>query len=65
MAGTKEGGAKAASTNKLRYGTDFYRQIGRMGGRLSTGGGFAADRNFASAMGRKGGLASRRTKKII
>lgn len=28
MAGTKEGAAKAAQTNKEKYGEDFYRIIG-------------------------------------
>jgi general stress protein YciG len=28
MAGTKQGAAKAAQTNKDKYGKDFYRQIG-------------------------------------
>lgn len=60
MSGTREGGAKAAATNKQRYGANFYRQIGQLGGRASTGGGFAADRQFAAAMGRIGGRTSRR-----
>jgi general stress protein YciG len=30
MAGTKEGAAKAALTNKEKYGKDFYRKIGSM-----------------------------------
>jgi hypothetical protein len=28
MAGTKEGGKAAASTNKTKYGKDFYAKIG-------------------------------------
>jgi hypothetical protein len=28
MAGTKDGGAKAAATNKAKYGSDFYARIG-------------------------------------
>ena len=28
MAGTKEGGKKAAATNKAKYGDDFYREMG-------------------------------------
>ena len=35
MAGTKEGGKKAALANKERYGKDFYAKIGAKGGRLS------------------------------
>jgi len=60
MAGTFEGGKKAAATNKQRYGLDFYRQIGRKGGKISRGGGFAAHRDLAVEMGRLGGQASRR-----
>ena len=33
MAGTKIGGQKAAKTNKLRHGSDFYKRIGQKGGR--------------------------------
>ena len=32
MAGTKEGGRKAAATNKLRHGEGFYARIGAKGG---------------------------------
>jgi uncharacterized protein len=41
MAGTKQGGVAAASTNKNRYGSDFYanrelaRAAGAKGGRIS------------------------------
>jgi uncharacterized protein len=63
MAGTKAGGLKAAETNKRRYGTGFFKEIGKLGGEISRGGGFARDRALASEAGRKGGLASRRPKK--
>ena len=49
MAGTKAGGIKAAATNKQRYGMNFYEQIGRKGGTLSSGGGFAKNRELADA----------------
>ena len=62
MAGTAPGGKKAAKTNKQRYGAEFYMQIGRMGGKQSTGGGFAKDPELARRAGRLGGLRSRRRK---
>lgn len=68
MAGTTEGGKKAAQTNRARYGDgtngkeDFYTKIGGIGGRISRGGGFAMNRDLAVEAGRRGGKASRRTK---
>jgi general stress protein YciG len=62
MAGTKTGGIKAAATNKQRYGMNFYETIGRRGGQISRGGGFAKDTELARIAGAKGGRASRRTK---
>lgn len=63
MAGTKSGGKAAASTNKAKYGADFYARIGAMGGKKGTTGGFAANRELARIAGAKGGRISRRTKK--
>jgi uncharacterized protein len=63
MAGTKQGGVAAASTNKNRYGSDFYAKIGAMGGKKGKTGGFYANRELARAAGAKGGRISRRTKK--
>ncbi len=60
MAGTKAGGIKAAMTNKQRYGMNFYETIGAAGGRKSTGGGFAKNRELAKIAGQRGGKASRR-----
>jgi len=60
MAGNRTGGLKAARKNIAQYGLDFYRQIGRAGGRISRGGGFATNRELAVAAGRKGGAISRR-----
>lgn len=62
MPGTIIGGKKAAATNKRRYGNDFYEVIGAHGGKVSRGGGFAANRELARTAGRKGGLKSRRPK---
>ena len=60
MAGTKLGGAKAATTNKNKYGKDFYARIGAMGGKIGRTGGFYANRELAREAGRKGGMKSRR-----
>ncbi|MBQ8984302.1 hypothetical protein IJ098_00385 [Candidatus Saccharibacteria bacterium] len=60
MAGTKEGGKKAAATNILRNGKDFYSRIGRKGGQNGHTGGFAANRELARRAGAKGGRISRR-----
>lgn len=60
MAGTKEGGRKAAETNKRKYGLDFYRENGRKGGRNGHTGGFAANHELARIAGAKGGRISKR-----
>ena len=60
MAGTIEGGKKAAATNKAIHGEDFYARIGRIGGKNGTTGGFAANRELAKIAGQKGGRKSRR-----
>lgn len=60
MAGTKEGGKKAAATNKAKYGKNFYAEIGAKGGRNGHTGGFAANPELAKIAGRRGGLISRR-----
>jgi general stress protein YciG len=62
MAGTIAGGQKAASTNKTKYGKDFYARIGQMGGKIGRTGGFYANRELAREAGRKGGRISRRGK---
>lgn len=63
MAGTKAGGQAAATTNKTKYGADFYAKIGAKGGKLGRTGGFYANRELAREAGRRGGRISRRTKK--
>lgn len=60
MAGTKEGGRKAALTNKAKYGTGFYAEIGRKGGKNGHTGGFASNPELAKIAGAKGGRKSRR-----
>ena len=65
MAGTKEGGRKAAARNKAKYGSDFYAKIGAAGGKKGKTGGFYANRELARSAGAKGGRISRRTKKSV
>lgn len=64
MAGTIEGGKKAAESNKRYWGKDFYKIIGAKGGRKGAADGtikgFATNRKLASEAGRKGGTISRR-----
>jgi hypothetical protein len=62
MAGTKQGGALAAKTNKAKYGSDFYAKIGAMGGKKGHTGGFYANRDLARKAGAIGGRISRRKK---
>lgn len=61
MAGTKSGGKSAAQTNKEKYGDDFYKKIGTIGGKNGHTGGFHVNRELARIAGRKGGMKSRRT----
>lgn len=63
VAGTKEGGAKVAATNKEKHGADYYKKIGAMGGAKKVAKGFACmSPEKRSAAGAKGGRISRRTK---
>ena len=65
MAGTKAGGVKAANTNKVRHGKDFYAKIGARGGMNGHTGGFAANRELARTAGAIGGRISRRRKTTV
>lgn len=56
--GTKTGGLKAAAANKKRYGKNFYREMGRVGGSLGHTGGFFANKMLARGAGAKGGRNS-------
>lgn len=62
MAGTRAGGKKAAETNKAKYGEDFYRELGRKGGKNGHTGGFAFNPELARIAGAKGGRISKRGK---
>lgn len=61
MSGTREGGIKTRKALKERYGDDYYRYIGSIGGSRSKTGGFAANPKLAKEAGVKGGLTSRRS----
>ena len=54
MGGTREGGKKAAITNRERHGKDYYKEIGYKGGKSSHTGGFYGKHKFAQEMGRLG-----------
>lgn len=60
MSGTKSGGLKCAATNKRKYGSDWYKKIGAIGGRNGNTGGFAANPALARLAGAKGGRLSKR-----
>lgn len=62
MSGSREGGRKAAATNKKKYGKDFYANIGRKGGRKSHPETryFAMHPEVAKNAGAKGGRTSKR-----
>lgn len=71
MAGTREGGLKAAAKNTAND-PDYYTKIGRIGGQKGRTGGFASAKlgsdgmtgpDRASVYGTIGGRISRRTKK--
>lgn len=71
MVQTREGGRKTAQTIKEKWGSDFYREIGRKGGKNGHTGGFASDvigrdgltgRERARIAGKKGGTISKRKK---
>lgn len=64
MAGTKEGGQKAAAKN-LAKNPDFFKEIGSIGGSRGTTGGFYANRELAREAGRKGGQISRRKSRKV
>jgi hypothetical protein len=64
MAGTKEGGAKAAATNRAKYGANFYARIGATGGKNGHEKGFYVNRALAREAGARGGKISRRGKSL-
>ena len=73
MAGTRAGGLQASKTNREKYGSDFYKRIGAIGGQRGRHGGFASDkvgadgltgRERARIAGAAGGKKSRKHKEL-
>lgn len=69
MAGTIEGGKKAAAKNKELYGSDFYARIGAEGGKRNFKDhgvlkGFALNSDRARTAGQIGGRKSKRPKAV-
>lgn len=61
MSGTREGGALAAQTNKTKYGENFYKEIGSIGGKKKVPKGFALmTPEKRKEAGRVGGTRSKR-----
>lgn len=68
MPGNRTGGLKATATNKAKYGSSFYREIGKMGGMArNPNKGFGGNRRLAVIAGAAGGKKSKRgpAKKIL
>jgi uncharacterized protein len=73
VGGTKSGGLQARDTNIRKYGADYYKRIGAIGGSKGTTGGFASEevgadgltgRQRARIAAAKGGRISRRGKAV-
>ena len=64
MSNTKEGGIKTRETIFAKYGKDFYKNIGAIGGKVENPKkGFGSNNKLAREAGVKGGTISRRSKK--
>lgn len=69
MAGTKTGSKKATQTIYKKHGKDYFKNIGKLGGKKSTKGGFASSKvgadgltglERAKIVGAKGGRNGKR-----
>lgn len=56
----KRGSREIGNILKSKYGDDFYKRIGTIGGRKSVRKGFATNRELAKQAGRIGGKKSKR-----
>ena len=59
MSNTKIGGQKVKLTNTSKYGADYYKRIGALGGKAKGAKGFAVS-GLASSAGKVGGKLGRR-----
>ena len=64
MPGSVQGGKLAAQKN-LAKDPDYYRKLGAIGGRNSTTGGFAYNKDKARTAGSTGGTYSRKGHKLL
>ena len=62
MAGSKFGALKAKNTIYKKYGKDYFKNIGAIGGSRGHTGGFASNPALARLAGEKGGRISKRGK---
>lgn len=65
MVGTRAGWQKAQATILEKYGPNFYKEIGRKGGKKSSGGYFKGNPEVARLCGKKGGRISLKGYKLI
>ena len=65
MSGTIEGGLKTAATNKLKYGENYYRDMGRIGGAKGRGHAFGHGKVDPRVAGAKGGKISKRKSVVV
>lgn len=67
MSGTVAGGKKCAKANKERHGEDYYKRIGKLGGKAKTTKpkGFAANPALAKLAGHMAGSVGKRGYKLI
>lgn len=62
MSQTKSGAAKATKILYERYGKNYFKEMGRKGGKVCVPKGFSENRERASWAGRLGGLRTKRKK---
>ena len=59
MAGTKTGGRRASATNREKYGEDFHKKAGHLGGIAKVPKGFSSNRELASTLAKKIGTRTK------